>query len=231
MNARHAQPIFRHFMALLGLIWGPSLWAFVEEDLTNPAAPLQVIPTENPSESSRPLMEETWQQPRTPGYKADAFQIRPEWHSLEWGAAVTLDQKDFSSLAHLGLPFGPYIKVLGGILLDSAESDEIKAERYRLSYGPTFQAYLHFPNQSVLTPFFAIGTGYFFTKTTSQEDDILRDQSMGFLARLGIDLFMTRQFSVLIQWSALMMENIVPQEPNIESRKVSRSQIMFQFTI
>lgn len=208
------------------LLSTPPLYGFIEQELNEPASQM-IEELEGTQES---VIVGT--QGALPGLEPQPRAPQIEWPPPEYGLSLLLSQNDYSSLSHVAFPFSSYVRILFGWLLDSSEDHR----SYRLSHGPVAMLHLSFPNLSTLTPLVSFGPAYYFSKRFREDQSSephkanKESHTIGLMANVGLDLFLTGNFSLLMQQSLMMMESGIDNDAGEEVRSVSRSQIMFQFT-
>lgn len=222
----------RVHLYLLGVVLlftqrAPEALGFSESSLIGPASPL---------ENQAPVIEEEKAPSEQESPGGIATLPRPQPSQIDWpmptlAVDILLGQANFTSSVAAAFPFTEYFSALFGWMIDTGES----ALGQRLTHGPTALAQLALPNMTTITPFLAAGPGYFFSRRTEHDGidpDLAQEKvrSLGFIGRAGINLFLTRHFSLIMQQSYVMLETGLTTESHEEEKTIARTQMMFQFT-
>ena len=195
--------------------------AFFEQDLDQPATPN--IEEQNISEKD----DEKADQPVSPLSEPLLGSGSPmSWPDPEFGLSVLLGQSHYASQGFVAFPFNHYFRAQVGWMLDS--HPDVRNEN-RLIHGPLAQAHLGFYNVSRLTPSLSVGPGYFFSRGTEIGNTGEDWDTVGLVSTVALDLFLTENFSLLMQQFYVFLESSSELSGVGGSGSLSRSQVMFQF--
>jgi hypothetical protein len=108
--------------------------------------------------------------------------------------SVSVGERDFGADFTLALGYGPYEEILFGAYYRTESFEQGQST----VYGPEFGVRYKLPNPSIITPWVGGGVGVEFWRRWADGVEFDRDRSLTGHAALGVNVRVTRSFTILL---------------------------------